>query len=74
MPEEIKFHFTNPEESPGYLLWQITMLWQRKTKRELDKLDITHTQFVLMATLAWLSRTSEAVTQVDLPVTAKPTG
>lgn len=66
MPEKIKFHFKSPEDSPGYLLGQLTVLWQRKLKRVLDPLDLTHTQFVLLAALAWLSRKSNAVTQVDI--------
>lgn len=66
MSQTIEFHFSNPEESPGYLLWQVTMLWQRKMKRALDKVDLTHTQFVLLAALAWLARNNEPVTQVDI--------
>jgi DNA-binding MarR family transcriptional regulator len=66
MPEKIEFQFKSPNDSPGYLLGQLTMLWQRKQKRVLDPLDLTHTQFVLLAALAWLSRTSNSVTQVDI--------
>ncbi len=66
MPKKIEFHFKKPEDSPGYLLGQLTMLWQRKIKRVLDPLDLTHTQFILLCALAWLSRESDAVTQVDI--------
>ena len=66
MPKKIEFHFKSPEDSPGYLLGQLTMLWQRKQKRVLDPLDLTQTQFVLLCALAWLSRESDAVTQVDI--------
>jgi DNA-binding MarR family transcriptional regulator len=66
MPKKIDFHFKKPEDSPGYLLGQLTMLWQRKQKRVLDPLDLTHTQFVLLCALAWLSRESDQVTQVDI--------
>jgi DNA-binding MarR family transcriptional regulator len=66
MANTIHFHFTNPDESSGYLLWQLTMLWQRKIKKELDQLDITHTQFVLLASLAWLAKTTETVSQVHI--------
>jgi len=66
MPEEINFHFKSPENSPGYLLGQLTMLWQRKQKKVLDPLDLTSTQFVLLAALGWLSKTNNAVTQVDI--------
>ena len=66
MPEKIEFHFKSPNDSPGYLLGQLSMLWQRKQKRVLDPLDLTHTQFVMLAALAWLSRSSDSVTQVDI--------
>lgn len=66
MPEKIEFQFKSPEDSPGYLLGQLTMLWQRKQKKVLDPLDLTHTQFVLLAALGWLSRTSNEVSQVDI--------
>lgn len=66
MPDKIEFHFKKPEDSPGYLLGQLTMLWQRKLKRVLDPLDLTHTQFALLCALAWLSRESDQVTQVDI--------
>ncbi|GLU52187.1 MarR family winged helix-turn-helix transcriptional regulator [Dyadobacter frigoris] len=66
MPKRIEFHFKKPEDSPGYLLGQLTMLWQRKQKRVLDPLDLTHTQFALLCALAWLSRENDKVTQVDI--------
>jgi DNA-binding MarR family transcriptional regulator len=62
----VQFHFAQPEESPGYLLWQVSMLWQRKMKRGLDGIGLTHTQFVLLAALGWLSKGGGTVTQVDV--------
>ncbi|MCR1027054.1 MarR family transcriptional regulator [Cellulophaga baltica] len=64
--KEIEFRFKSPKDSPGYLLGQVTMLWQRKLKIVLDPLDLTQTQFVLMAALGWLSKKSNTVTQVDI--------
>lgn len=66
MRKKIEFHFKKPEDSPGYLMGQLTMLWQRKQKRVLDPLDLTHTQFALLCALAWLSMESDTVTQVDI--------
>lgn len=66
MPKEINFHFKSPKDSPGYLLGQLTMLWQRRLKKVLDPLDLTQTQFVLLAALGWLSKKSNSVTQVDI--------
>lgn len=65
------FHNSHPEDSSGYLLWQLTMLWQRKMKKELDKVGLTHTQFVVLAVLSWLSETNKVVTQVDIASHAK---
>lgn len=42
------------------------MLWQRKLKKVLDPLDLTQTQFVMLAALGWLSKKSRVVTQVDI--------
>lgn len=66
MPKKIEFHFKKPEDSPGYLLGQLTMLWERKQKRVLDPLDLTRTQFVLLCAIAWLSRDNDKVTQIDI--------
>lgn len=64
--KEIDFKFKSPNDSPGYLLGQVTMLWQRKLKKVLDPLNLTQTQFVLLAALGWLSKTNENVTQIDI--------
>jgi DNA-binding MarR family transcriptional regulator len=66
MSKKIEFLFKSPLDSPGYLLGQLTMLWQRKLKRVLDPLDLTHTQFALLCALAWLSKESDNVTQIDI--------
>lgn len=66
MNKDIDFHFKSPEDSPGYLLGQLTTLWQRKQKRVLDPLGLTQTQLVLLAAIAWLSKESNEVTQIDI--------
>lgn len=42
-----------PEESPGFLLWHVTLRWQREVVAALAPLDLTHVQFVLLANLWW---------------------
>lgn len=64
--KKIEFKFKSPNESPGYLLGQVTLLWQRKHKKVLDPLNLTQTQFVLLTALGWLSRENDNVTQVDI--------
>lgn len=66
MGNKITFKFKAPNESPGYLLGHLTMLWQRKHKKVLDPLNLTQTQFVLLTALGWLSRENDHVTQVDI--------
>jgi len=66
MPEKIEFSFKSPEDSPGYLLGQLTMIWHRKLKQVLDPLNLTQTQFALLAAVAWLAKTSDLVTQIDI--------
>lgn len=66
MPEKIEFSFKSPEDSPGYLLGQLTMIWHRKLKQALDPLNLTQTQFALLAAVAWLAKTSAFVTQIDI--------
>jgi DNA-binding MarR family transcriptional regulator len=60
------FIVDDAEESSGFLLWQVTTLWQRGIKKALDRIDITHPQFVLLASLLWLSKHKDYVTQIDL--------
>ena len=58
------FKFKKPEDSPGFLLWQVTNTWQRQQREALSKLNLTHAQFVVLAALLWLSsQTDSGVTQ-----------
>jgi Transcriptional regulators len=61
-----QFWFEKPEESVGFLLWQITNLWQRKLNSALKERDLTHVQFSLLAGIAWLERFEKPITQVKL--------
>ncbi len=56
----------NQGESTGYLLYHLTMLMQRKMKRKLDKLYITHTQFVILAAAFMLSEKNQSVNQIEI--------
>ena len=60
------FSVEKPEESPGFLLWQVTNLWQREIKKALEQYGLTHSQFVLLASIHWLSLHKQEVTQVVL--------
>lgn len=43
------------DESAGLLLWQVTNRWQAAQRAVLKPFGLTHVQFVLLASLAWLS-------------------
>lgn len=60
------FSVEKPEESSGFLLWQVTNLWQREIKKALEQYGITHSQFVLMASIHWLTLHQQEVTQIVL--------
>ncbi|AYB29543.1 MAG TPA: MarR family transcriptional regulator [Chryseolinea sp.] len=65
------FSFDKAEDSPGFLLWQVTLLWQRELKKALEKHDLTHAQYVLMASIHWLALHHEQVTQIVLSAHTK---
>ena len=58
--------FEGPEQSPGFLLWQVSTEWRRQIESVLLKLGLTHPQFVLLANLGWLTSNQSGVTQVAL--------
>ncbi|MEI8125261.1 MAG: MarR family transcriptional regulator [Parachlamydiaceae bacterium] len=58
--------FEGPEKSPGFLLWQVSTRWRRQIEGALATLDLTHPQFVLLASIGWLTRNQSEVTQADL--------
>ena len=60
------FSVEKAEESSGFLLWQVTNLWQREIKKALEPYDLTHSQFVLMASIHWLTLHKQDVTQILL--------
>lgn len=60
------FGYDMPEDSTGFLLWQLTNLWQREIKKALEPFDLTHSQFVLMASIHWLTLQKQDVTQILL--------
>jgi DNA-binding MarR family transcriptional regulator len=60
----LPFGFDRPEDSPGFLLWQTTCIWQRHIKRALEPYDISHAQFVIMATLMWFEAHHYDTTQI----------
>lgn len=71
MTEKFPSKFDDPEQSPGFLLWQVTNLWQRKQREALSLVGLTHVQFVLLAGIYWLDTKGDKITQTCLATHAK---
>jgi DNA-binding MarR family transcriptional regulator len=56
----------DPGDSPGFLLWHVTLRWQRDMLAALSPLDLTHVQFVLLATTWWLNTQGEQPSQLTV--------
>jgi DNA-binding MarR family transcriptional regulator len=65
------FSVEKAEESSGFLLWQVTNCWQRAIKKTLEPFDLTHSQFVLLASIHWLRLHEQEVTQIVLSAHTK---
>ena len=64
-PRRLRTAFTEAQDSPGLLLWQVTNRWQAAQRAALKPFGLTHVQFVLLASLTWLE-SDGPVTQRDL--------
>jgi MarR family transcriptional regulator for hemolysin len=60
--------FRHPEadDSPGFLLWKITAVWQQALSAALGGLGITQTQYAILASLRWFEERQEPATQSHL--------
>lgn len=63
--KEISVH-TGPKQSPGFLLWHISTTWRSSIEKVLKTLGLTHPQFVVIATIGWLTRHGDPVTQIAI--------
>jgi DNA-binding MarR family transcriptional regulator len=55
--------YSSPADIPGFLLWSLSKLWEQNRRASLATLGISHTQFVLLANVVWLSNRHHIVTQ-----------
>jgi DNA-binding MarR family transcriptional regulator len=67
MPEgKDPFSVSQAGESTGFLLLQVTLLWQRRIAQALRPYRLTQVQYALLASLLWRARGEDAITQVTL--------
>ena len=57
------FKHGEADASPGFLLWKLTALWQRKLGQVLGGLEITQTQYAILASLRWFEEQRAPPTQ-----------
>ena len=55
-----------PGESPGFLLWRVTLRWQRLITEALRPFGLTHVQFVLLASTWWLCQRAQTPNQLTI--------
>lgn len=60
------FGFDAPEDSPGFLLWQTTVTWQRLIKKVLEPYELSHPQFVILAISLWYTQQEKIVIQANI--------
>lgn len=51
----LKSEHASADESSGLLIWQVTNRWQAAQRAALKPFELTHVQFVLLASLSWLA-------------------
>lgn len=54
----------NSENSTGLLFMRVFNKWHSIIKKELKKMNLTHPQFVVLASLAYLSQNDNEITQI----------
>ena len=63
---ENPFSYKSANDATGFLLWQVHNLWSREIKKALLPLNLTHTQFVILASSYWLILNGENITQIQI--------
>ncbi|ALE06438.1 MarR family transcriptional regulator [Arthrobacter sp. ERGS1:01] len=60
--------FETAAQSPGLALWQVTNRWQAVMRAALKTHDLTHVQYVLLASLVWMQAHNggQLITQTEL--------
>jgi DNA-binding MarR family transcriptional regulator len=71
MNDAAPFAEKEANDSTGFLLWQVTALWQRRIATALRPHGLTQVQFALLAGLLWLSQKERLITQAMLARHAK---
>ena len=63
---DFKSQFKSASDSPGFMLWKVSNLHQRLERRALSGIDLTPTQFSVLASYFFLCKQLGAVQQADI--------
>ncbi|MFD3500779.1 MarR family winged helix-turn-helix transcriptional regulator [Streptomyces sp. NPDC058676] len=55
-----------PSPTPGYLVWRLANKWRTAVDQALAPLDLTHAQYVLLASLSGMERSGRQPSQREL--------
>lgn len=67
MPEaKPPFKHEKADDSAGFLVFKLTVLWQRKLGAVFEALGINQTQYAILASLRWFEQQGEPPTQAHL--------
>lgn len=66
MKKKSNFNVKKAEESSGFLLWQVTTMWQREIKKALEDVELSHASFVILASLLWFEEQNVEITQTTI--------
>lgn len=55
-----------PQDSLGFLMWQVTHAWQRQLEEKLEPVGLTHLQFVVLISTAWHMHLRKPASQAAL--------
>ena len=58
--------FEDSEQSPGFLLWKTQLIWRRQVEKALATYQLTQPQFVIMASIGYLTARGNIISQVEL--------
>lgn len=71
MSESSPFRYAKADDSPGFVLWKVTVLWQRKLARVLAEFGLNQTRYAILASLRWFQEKGEPANQTHLVEHAK---
>ena len=55
-----------PENSVGFWIWRLSLMYQRQVEATLSGLDLTHLQFLILVLTGWLESSAPPVRQTDI--------